>query len=253
MAVERVSEGEEVHGDGAVMASDMDCNPVPMELASEASDSESETDTESESESESESETTSDTCTSDNNPASCGTPLYIIPSSDQVYTSRISVEQHLLAVCAYASKYNISRQQFKDLIFMINLHLPENNLCELNIKKIKQQCGYSSDKTMVHEYCSKCGALKEEDDIQICWTANCGNRFDNAKSNGSFFVSANIKFQMKNILERESNWEKIQECHSRVRTDIITDITDGHEYRKLRKKGEFLSLPSNNITFTFFY
>ena len=47
------------------------------------------------------------------------------------------------------------------------------------------------DKTTIHEYCSKCGALKEPNDIQICDTPYCGNLFDDAKSNGSFFVSGN--------------------------------------------------------------
>ena len=89
----------------------------------------------------------------------CGTPLYSIPPSDQSYTSRLSVEQHLLVVCAYASNYNISTQQFQDLVLMLNLHLPENNLCGLDVQKIKRQCGYDSDKTTIHEYCSKCGAL----------------------------------------------------------------------------------------------
>ena len=55
--------------------------------------------------------------------------------------------------------------------------------------------------------------------------------------------------QLKNILETENNWDKVQECHNRNRSDFITD---GHEYRKLREAGGFLCLPSNNVTFTFF-
>ena len=56
---------------------------------------------------------------------------------------------------------------------------------------------------MIHEYCAKCASLKEAEDNQICQTPNCRYLFDDAKSNGSIFVLANIKSQMKNIFEFE--------------------------------------------------
>ena len=47
-------------------------------------------------------------------------------------------------------------------MFLLKLHLPANNLCELDVQKIKQMCGYSSEIKTIHEYCSKCGALKAD-------------------------------------------------------------------------------------------
>ena len=57
---------------------------------------------------------------------------------------------------------------------------------------------------------------------------------------------------MKTILERENNCDKVQDCHSKKSSDFITDVSDGYEYKNLRKPGGFLCLPTNNVTFTFF-
>ena len=100
----------------------------------------------------------------------------------------------------------------------------------------------------IHEYCSKCGALKVKKDAKVCPTVNCGNLFDDEKSKASLFVFGYIGSQMKIILERENNWNKVQEIHNKNKSDFITDITDGHEYRRLRENGGFLCLPSNNAT-----
>ena len=236
---------------------DTDFSSVPMDISdsdeNDSSTSDSETEVESNSDSDSE-EPKAKANKSQTEPLkdSSDTPLYVIPPTDQVFVSPVTVEQHLLAVCAYASKYNISTIQFQDLMLLLNLHLPENNLLELDVQKIKEMCGYTSDIKTIHEYCSKCGALKVDKNAEVCRTANCGNMFDDAKSTASFFVSGNIGSQLKNILETEKNWDKVQECHNRNRSDFITDITDGHEYRKLQEAGGFLCLPSNNVTFTFF-
>ena len=61
-----------------------------------------------------------------------GPPLYVIPPSDDVYSSNTTVEQHMLAACAFAIKHNISTEMFQDLMTLLNLHLPVNNLCELD-------------------------------------------------------------------------------------------------------------------------
>ena len=72
-------------------------------------------------------------------------------------------------------------------MFLLKLHLPVNNLCELDVQKIKQMCGYSSEIKTIHEYCSKCGALKADKNAEVCTTANWGNHFNDEKSTASFF------------------------------------------------------------------
>ena len=179
-----------------------------------------------------------------------GPPLYVIPPSDDVYSSNITVEQHMLAACAFATKHNISTEMFQDLMTLLNLHLPVNNLCELDVSKIKQQCGFDPDMKNVHEFCSKCGAIKQDENAVLCHTPGCGNKYDDI--NGQYFVSINVGPQIKSILERDENWAKVQNCHNLTRSGAITDITDGLEYLKLRQSGGFLAPPSNNVTFTFF-
>ena len=106
-------------------------------------DSASESESESLNDSNEEADQSCDKGSPTDSHESYGTPLYNVPPSESVYSSQMTVEQHLLAVCSYASKYNISTQQFKDLLFL-SLHLPEDNMCELDIQKIKQQCGSDS-------------------------------------------------------------------------------------------------------------
>ena len=50
---------------------------------------------------------------------------------------------------------------------------------------------------------------------------------------------------MKIILERENNWDKVQDCHSKKSSDFITDVSDGYEYINLSKPGGFLCLPTS--------
>ena len=157
----------------------------------------------------------------------------------------------MLAACAFATKHNISTEMFEDLMTLLNLHLPQNDLCELEVSKIKQQCGFDPDMKNIHEFCSKCGALKPEANAVLCQTAGCGNKFEDSM-NGQYFVSINVGPQIKSVLEREENWAKVQGSHKRIRSGAITDITDGSEYLKLRQSAGFLDPSTNNITFTFF-
>ena len=229
---------------------DAHLEPVSMEL-SEASNSDLSSCESSDLQSDQEEgESSTESLTNKTVEHSFGPPLYVTPASDSLYKSRITVQQHLLSVTAFATKYNISTLEFQDLLSLLQLHLPENNLCESDINEIKRQCGFYSDAKTIHTYCSACGALRNND-AEFCETSGCCTKFDE-NANGSYFVTSSIENQIKAVLERDGNWGKIQDSHNRERSSAITDITDGAEYLKLREENGFLACPSNNITFTLF-
>ena len=84
------------------------------------------------------------------------TPLYMIQSSNSVYEAPIIYKEHLLAVCAYVSRHNCSDTQFRDLLALLNLHVPANNLVETEIDKVKSICGFDKDFLKFRFYCSTC-------------------------------------------------------------------------------------------------
>ena len=77
-------------------------------------------------------------------------PLYIIQSSNNLFESPITYKEHLLSVCAYVSRHNCSDTQFRDLLNLLNLHVPANNLVEIDINKVKAVCGFDKDFLRFH-------------------------------------------------------------------------------------------------------
>lgn len=65
-------------------------------------------------------------------------PLYVLLQRCEIYESPMSVGDHLLAFSTYATRHNISYTQFEHRLYLINIHLPDNNLLERNINKIKE-------------------------------------------------------------------------------------------------------------------
>ncbi|KAL5016040.1 hypothetical protein ScPMuIL_005629 [Solemya velum] len=58
-------------------------------------------------------------------------PLYIIPPSSTVYHSNISRTEHVFAISAFATRHNMSDTALHDLLQLIQLHLPDNNIVNL--------------------------------------------------------------------------------------------------------------------------
>ena len=173
-------------------------------------------------------------------------PLYIIQSSNNLFESPITYKEHLLSVCAYVSRHNCSDTQFRDLLNLLNLHVPANNLVEIDINKVKAVCGFDKDFLRFHFYCSMCKKVFNED-IDQCPTNGC---IGNQELTKNYFVTGNLEKQLLDVLLRQGIWQCIQE-QSKVMTKSITDITNGSGYQMLKEDGCFLE-DSNNITLSFF-
>ncbi|KAK3107892.1 hypothetical protein FSP39_024548, partial [Pinctada imbricata] len=141
-------------------------------------------------------------------PINDSVPLYVLPPSNNLFSSTISNKEHLLLISAFATKNNLTRTAFSQLMQLINSHLPDKNLCEKNVNRVKQKIGFGGKYFTYFDYCGKCGLLFPDDNMENqCKTPGCnGTRFRDDNSSGvakNFFVSGNINSQLKEILENE--------------------------------------------------
>ncbi|XP_069136597.1 uncharacterized protein [Argopecten irradians] len=180
-------------------------------------------------------------------------PLYIIPPSDTLTKAPLTHLEHLLLVSGYASACNLSGVAFQKLLDVIRLHIPSSNLCETGTGDVKQKLGFGIEENLNFFYCCpKCGLLFKNTDL--CETPGCGQHRggdDIGKKTG--FVTCNIKKQLQEILERNGIIKKIQaELQKPLEKEriILSDITTGQEYLKLKADGNFLDPKSSKFNVT---
>ncbi|XP_053398883.1 uncharacterized protein LOC123556697 [Mercenaria mercenaria] len=174
--------------------------------------------------------------------------LYVIPPTESMYQSEISRSEHLLATSAFATRHNLSDTALSDLLQLLQLHLPGNNIGETSGRKLKESCGFNKSYLKYHMYCDKCKKLFDTE-TDNCITPGCdGIRKDVQCKN--YFVTSKICFQLQEILEREGVWRSIEEFRNHE-SEHICDITSGNEYRKLKAQGGFLHM-SSNLTLSLF-
>lgn len=175
-------------------------------------------------------------------------PLYVVPPSDDNFVSPINYDDHVLAVSTYAVRHNISDTAFEHLLYLIDIHIPENNLLERRVIKMKEKCGFNDGLMKFHTFCTHCENVFSNG-VDACQTPFCPGKRKTSKSQ-HYFVTGNLQNQLENVLVRKDIWNSIQEQSNNV-TQNITDIVDGIEYKKLKEDEQFLSC-TNNISLAFF-
>lgn len=185
---------------------------------------------------------------SDDNELISKVPLYIVPPSDSNFVSPITYDDHVLAVSTYAKRHNISDTAFEHLLNLIDLHIPENNLLERRVIKMKEKCGFNDELMQFHTFCTHCENVFSNG-VDSCQTPFCPGKRKNSKSQ-NYFVTGNLQNQLANVLVRKDIWNSIQERSNNV-TQTITDLVDGSEYKKLKADNQFLSC-TNNLSLAFF-
>ncbi|CAG2216373.1 unnamed protein product [Mytilus edulis] len=183
--------------------------------------------------SEEESTANYNTSTTDEEKHGSSVPLYVLPPNENIYSSDISHNEHLLSLCAFSTKNNLSGTAFCQLMKLINIHLPEKKLCETNVNRLKEKFGFGGNFIKYYDYCDICGALFPEDKTHcFCATPHCkGKRYvdDELKGRGkNLFVSGDLRLPLKEILENSENWEHVMTSFRRENVkDGMHDILDG--------------------------
>lgn len=176
-------------------------------------------------------------------------PIYVIPPSSDLFQSYITKSEHTLALSAFSTRHNLSDAAVKDLLKLVQLHLPQNNIAETSIKELKEKCGFDEKYINCRLYCNACKKVYTNE-TDACQTPGCvGSKTDS--NSCKYFITSDLKVQIKEILERRGIWEAIEASKSVKATDTINDVTSGLGYKKLQKDGQFLH-NNCNITLTMF-
>lgn len=187
----------------------------------------------------------------DRTPASHTDPsLYVIEPSEQIYFSSLKRSEHILAISAMATRHNLSQTAILDILDLIQIHIPDANIGLTSVSKLKDECGFGTQYLNYHIYCDNCKKTFD-DNSNECPTPGCRG-FKNNPEFRKYFVTSNLSYQLKEILERPGLWNLIEQNYNvEANTSVISDVKCGSEYLKLKEPGNFL-YKSSNITLTLF-
>jgi hypothetical protein len=176
-------------------------------------------------------------------------PLYVIPPSSNCYQSSITKFDHVMSLCAIAARHNISDTLLKDIVGLIQMHLPEQNIGVTDINELKGACGFEKDYLKYHTYCENCKKIFE-DHFDECQTPNCdGKKSDNLCK--KYFITSNLGMQIKEIIQRKEIWDALCDLIDHHDRSSIADVRSGSGYKELQKEGGFLD-SNRNITLSMF-
>lgn len=175
-------------------------------------------------------------------------PLYVLPPQQHLYSSTITRSEHVLAVSALCTRHNLSSTAIRDILHFAQIHIPEINIGETSVEKLKDECGFGADYLTYYVYCEICKKLYSDKDDK-CKTPDCDGSKSNPESR-KYFVTSKLDIQLKEIFERPGVWDSIQETRA-SKCDSLSDIKSGTGYRNLEAPGGFLH-ESTNTTLSLF-
>lgn len=121
-------------------------------------------------------------------------PEHTGESKQKLYkNSRITVTESMLVVTAFAMRFRLSGEAIANLLEVIELHCPPENLCTTSYKKYQTFFNRFKQPITHHNYCSSCsGYLGDDQEVQQCKFCK--------KCTISSFVSIPVKDQLTEIL-----------------------------------------------------
>ena len=111
--------------------------------------------------------------------ASVTAPMYVLPSSNECFVSPVTVED---------IRSNLSDTALNDLVKLIGLHIPDNNILDENIDNLKLKCGFNKDTVKFYAFCNICENIFAGG-IEQCQTPGCVGEKQDRKPNCYFATS----------------------------------------------------------------
>lgn len=174
---------------------------------------------------------------------------------ERKYQSFTVLQLQSLAIIAFLLRHNLTGVAVSDLISLLKVIYPDSSLGSLKYEELFQVIDKVNFK--VCHYCHICHKVFPPNrDIFKCETPSCpgfryrGGHSAQTKANReawNFFLLADIKTQLKYILEQDGLLEKILSCKKQAKASkssqnsSLKDITDGSFYRLLLEEGQFLA------------
>lgn len=87
--------------------------------------------------------------------------------------SNVSYEEHLMAIMALAARHNLNQTQLSDMIEVIKLHSPNDDVCVSSTKALYGEVTGDVEMTY-HDVCEDCcGLFPEDSSVYHCATSGC--------------------------------------------------------------------------------
>lgn len=122
------------------------------------------------------------------------------------------------------------------------------SLCEASVNKIKEKVGFQESFFKCHEYCDTSRVLYPDGKLtNQCTTPRCTGIRRDKDGKINYFVSGDMRTQLKEILENEENWNEVTSSLQHTKTDEIYDILDGRKYQEVKNKCKDITGNSDNV------
>lgn len=215
-------------------------------------------DAESDSQSDSEISISTDSSSHDSNESSDSSDSQEdLQSEGKEANNFTKVQLQSMSLLAYVLRHNLTGVAANDMLGLLKVLCPDSTTWgNMKYEELVQLIGTDVHPKMCH-YCPCCESVFPEDPgVYSCSTPNCtGLRYKGGPSAQSssnrqpcnFFVIADVKSQLKHLLERNEMLEKISQIKAKAKvannssSSPISDVTDGMYYRSLLKNGQYHS------------
>lgn len=146
---------------------------------------------------------------------------------DLIYPAApITRSQSALAVMAFSLRHSLSKVAVKDLLRLINIHLPEGSLPESMylFNKNFEECKKSID---FHVFCKQCQSYLGLTEELYCGICHKNYSRKTAIAEGCYFVYTSLKSQLKGLMESASLSQHFLDEDASSRDVTLTWNCDG--------------------------
>ncbi len=128
---------------------------------------------------------------------------------------------------ATASKRKNERGTSQDLILLVKLHCPKDNICIPSVYKLQKLFSLSNTKTTRHHYCSKC-FVSVDSTSKICKNCNFDLRNYPLKA---YFLELPVEDQLRSLMCKPGFYNLKKHLVQVQKDDVYTDVHDRQQYK----------------------
>ncbi|OXA39597.1 hypothetical protein Fcan01_25684 [Folsomia candida] len=152
--------------------------------------------------------------------------------------AKLTTTESCMLILGFAIGHKLSKSAMSDLLTLINFHLPPGASIPSSMFLLNKMLGPDYTLAKKIPFCEKCQCIIENSDNCI----KCGQvNVHKAIKDGNYFVSFDIGSVLKSLLEREAISNSIiktfvKRANNPDASNVISDIVDGADYKKLKLK-----------------
>ncbi|OXA47897.1 hypothetical protein Fcan01_17480 [Folsomia candida] len=152
--------------------------------------------------------------------------------------AKLTTTESCMLVIGFAIRHKLSKSAMTDLLTLINFHLPTGVSIPSLMFLLNKMLGPDYTLAKKIPFCEKCQCIIENSNNCI----KCGQvNMHKAIKDGNYFVSFDIGSVLKSLLEKEAISKSIiknfvKRANNLNASNVISDIIDGSDYKKLKLK-----------------